>query len=105
MMTSLENASTFIVIRFYKLGHLLFKAIWLKKTGQTGFKNYERMIFISPNTWQANSKDSPWAEFIPVDQTLGGLNSDYLRSVMIHELNVNSPNFLATDTHGLHSET
>jgi hypothetical protein len=81
------------------------EAIWLKKTGQTGFKNYERMIFISPHTWQANSKDSPWAEFIPVDQTLGGLNSDYLLSVMIHELNVNSPNYLATDTHGLQTET
>ena len=81
------------------------EALWLKKKGQTGIKNYERMIFISPDTWQASSKDSPWAEFIPVDQTLGGLHSDYLLSVMIHELNVNSPNYLATDTHGLQTET
>ena len=57
------------------------------------------MIFFSPKTWTNNSLSSKWADYVPVDQSLGGLPSDYLLSVMIHEINVNSRNFLSSDTH------
>ncbi len=59
----------------------------------------KRLIFFSPPTWTADSVSEPWAEYIPVDQSMGGLGSDYLLSVLIHELNVNSANYLSNDTH------
>ena len=75
------------------------EAKWLVNQMNYGFKNYRRMIFFSPKTWTNNSLANKWADYVPVDQSLGGLASDYLLSVMIHEINVNSHNFLSSDTH------
>ena len=75
------------------------EAKWLVNQIKYGFKNYRRMIFFSPKTWTNNSQTTKWADYVPVDQSLGGLASDYLLSVMIHEINVNSHNFLSSDTH------
>lgn len=81
------------------------EARWLENLPQLASSKIERMIFFSPNTWNYQSENNKWAEFIPIDQSLGGLPSDYLLSVMIHEINVNSPNFLASDTHAPEDET
>jgi hypothetical protein len=75
------------------------EAKWLVKQIKYGFKNYRRMIFFSPKTWTSDSISTKWADYVPVDQSLGGLASDYLLSVMLHEINVNSHNFLSSDTH------
>lgn len=105
MQSLLEKTASFIKQNPNSSFSKTPEASWLKHISKAGFKSYERMIFISPTSWKSNSKETPWAEFIPVDQTMGGLESDYLLSVMIHELNVNSPSFLATDTHGSQNET
>jgi len=73
---------------------------WLVKQKNQGYTKYRRMIFFSPATWDRSTPEYSWAEFIPVDQSLGGLHSDHLLSVMLHEINVNSNNFMLTDTHG-----
>jgi hypothetical protein len=75
------------------------EAKWLLAQIKIGLKSYKRMIFFSPKTWTNNSQTTKWADYVPVDQSLGGLSSDYLLSVMIHEINVNSHNFLSSDTH------
>ncbi len=75
------------------------EAKWLLAQIKTGLKSYRRMIFFSPKTWTNDSLSNKWADYVPVDQSLGGLASDYLLSVMIHEINVNSHNFLSSDTH------
>lgn len=81
------------------------EAQWLSQNNSFDLKKYARMIFFSPATWHENPEKRKWADYIPVDQSLGGLPSDYLLSVMIHEINVNSPNFLCYDTHGPEEET
>jgi hypothetical protein len=78
---------------------------WLSSIGHRDLKKYDRMIFLSPATWNRNPKDHPWAEGVPVDQSLSGFESDYLLSVLIHEINVNSDGFLKNDTHGAKEET
>jgi hypothetical protein len=75
------------------------EAKWLTNEKQKGFSNYQRMIFMSPETWERISPRNNWADYVPVDQSLGGLKTDYLLSVLIHELNVNSSGFLPQDTH------
>lgn len=75
------------------------EAKWLNDFVKKDVKQFDRMIFFSPATWEEDPSKRPWADYIPVDQSLGGLKSDYLLSVMIHEINVNSPNFLCADTH------
>jgi hypothetical protein len=72
---------------------------WLQAQRKFAYNKYKRMIFLNPLTWERNSLTHPWADYIPVDQSLGGLKSDYLLSVLIHEMNVNSDGYLATDTH------
>jgi hypothetical protein len=81
------------------------EAKWLEAMPKHGKSSIERMIFFSPETWKNEPESVKWADYIPVDQGLGGLPSDYLLSVMIHEINVNSPNFLASDTHGPKEDT
>ena len=81
------------------------EAKWLLAQIEIGLKTYRRMIFFSPKTWTNNSLTNKWADYVPVDQSLGGLGSDYLLSVMIHEINVNSHNFLSSDTHSEMSES
>ena len=75
------------------------EAKWLVNQLKYGLKNYQRMIFFSPKTWTNDPLTTKWADYVPVDQSLGGLSSDYLLSVIIHEINVNSQNFLSSDTH------
>jgi hypothetical protein len=75
------------------------EALWLKKNFNDSTANAHRFIFVHPETWHASTEKSPWAEYIPVDQSIGGLKTDYLTSVMIHELNVNSEHFFPQDTH------
>jgi len=75
------------------------EAIWLTKQKEIGFTNYQRLIFIHPGTWENDSSKVYWAEYVAIDQNLGGLPSEYLTSVLIHEINVNSLGYLATDTH------
>jgi hypothetical protein len=75
------------------------EAKWLNDFVKKDLTQFDRMIFFSPATWNEDPTKRPWADYIPVDQSLGGLKSDYLLSVMIHEINVNSPNFLCADTH------
>jgi hypothetical protein len=81
------------------------EAQWLSNVLRNDLKQFERMIFFSPDTWKNDSKSVSWADYVPVDQSLGGFESNYLLSVMIHEINVNSPNFLSADTHGPKDET
>lgn len=81
------------------------ESIWLTHLIKSGFSSYERMIFFSPKTWTSNPEVTKWADYVPVDQNLGGIKSNYLLSVMIHEINVNAPNFLTADTHAEENET
>jgi hypothetical protein len=81
------------------------EAKWLLSIDESQLNTSKRMIFFSPDTWTRNSSTNHWAEEIPVNQSMGGIPSDYLLSVLIHEINVNSLNFLASDTHGPEEDT
>ena len=81
------------------------EAKWLLSQSDDQLTTSKRMIFFSPDTWTRDSKTNKWAEEIPVNQSIGGIPSDYLLSVMIHEINVNSNKFLASDTHGPEEDT
>ena len=81
------------------------EAKWLLSLSDDQLASSKRMIFFSPDTWTRDSKANKWAEEIPVNQSIGGIPSDYLLSVMIHEINVNSNKFLASDTHGPEEDT
>jgi hypothetical protein len=81
------------------------EAQWLSNVFKSDLTQFERMIFFSPNTWKNDPQIVSWADYVPVDQDLGGFESSYLLSVMIHEINVNTPHFLMTDTHAPKNET
>jgi hypothetical protein len=81
--------------------------LWLKKMSAQNPKNFDRMIFIHPETWTAKPETASWQDYIPVDQSLGPIQSDPVLSTLIHEINVNSssPGFLPDDTHGPYEES
>jgi hypothetical protein len=80
------------------------EAQWLFQQSSKNIDEAARMIFIHPKTWEFDSKENLWADFIAVDQNIGGIPSDYLLSVLIHEINVNSSHFLIYDTHSMYSK-
>lgn len=64
------------------------------------FSKYKRAIFIHHQTYDS-LPGNRWQSYINVDQSIGGLKSDPLTSVLVHETNVNSFGFLPNDTHQL----
>lgn len=74
---------------------------WLAGLDEGAFAGIRRMIFVHERTWERIGSVEQWAEYIPVDQSFPGLKPNYLLSVLIHEINVNShdPFFLPSDTH------
>jgi hypothetical protein len=59
---------------------------------------YRRFIFIHELTWDL-PVNAPFADYIPIDPQIMGVQPLPLMTVLIHELNVNSPDFLYIDTH------
>ncbi len=74
------------------------EGLWLATMTKEKFYEYSRFIFTHEQTWNQNGQNL-WADYIPIDQSLGLLSSDYHLSVLIHEVNVNSSNYLPFDTH------
>ncbi len=74
---------------------------WLAGLDEDAFAGIRRMIFVHEHTWERIGSSDLWADYIPVDQSFPGLKPNYLLSVLIHEINVNSydPSFLPSDTH------
>ena len=74
------------------------ETLWLSKLSEDYFKDKERIIYIQDLTLE-NHFSGPFNSYIPTDQSLGCFPSNNLLSVMIHELNVNSVDYMPDDTH------
>ena len=57
------------------------------------------MIFVHEFTWDETAQKDQFADYIPLDPQLYGVEPLPLLTVLIHELNVNSFEFLYQDTH------
>ena len=74
------------------------EANWLLKLDVNQFNKAITIIIIHDQTWE--KLNAKWASGIPIDQSIGFIDNNAVFSVLIHEINVNSPGFLGTgDTH------
>jgi hypothetical protein len=71
---------------------------WLMELSTEEVSNTKLMIFFSENSWELTSKNM-WADLVPMDQSLGNIESNRLLSILIHELNVNADLLSVEDSH------
>lgn len=71
---------------------------WLIKISPEDILKTKLIVFLSESSWEMTSENM-WAEFVPVDQSIGNIKSNRLLSILIHELNVNADFLSAEDTH------
>lgn len=71
---------------------------WILRLDPSSLDKIQTLIFVHHHTWSASGR---WADYVPIDQSFAGFQSNALLSVMIHELNVNCPHpfYFPEDTH------
>jgi len=75
------------------------EAIWIENNLNTLKNEKKSMVFFFKDAWSADPQKSNWADFVGIDPYLGGIQSDGLLSVAMHESNMANASFFPHDTH------